>query len=64
MPTAWCSLPLPRCLHSDRAEKLRDDFRAYMPDLLPKLVALFTDAERTGDFTMVRRAALRCVLSW
>ncbi len=24
-----------------------------MPDLLPRLVALFTDAERTGDFTMV-----------
>jgi hypothetical protein len=39
---------------SVRAEKLRDDFRQYMPDLLPRLVALFTDAERTGDFSMVR----------
>ena len=25
-----------------------------MPDLLPKFVALFTEAERTGDFGMVR----------
>lgn len=27
-----------------------------MPDLLPKLVAIFNDAERTGDYTMVKPA--------
>lgn len=36
------------------AETLRDDFRTFMPDLLPKFVALFNDADRTSDFTMAR----------
>ena len=39
------------------AETLRDDFRHYMPELLPKFVALLNEAERTNDFSMVRGAA-------
>ena len=36
------------------AETLRDDFRFYMPALLPKFVALLNEAERTNDFSLVR----------
>lgn len=36
------------------AETLRDDFRHYMPELLPKFVALLNEAERTSDFSLVR----------
>ena len=32
---------------------LRDDFRHHIPDLLPRFVSLFTEAERTGDYSMV-----------
>ena len=41
------------------AETLRDDFRFYMPALLPKFVALLNEAERTNDFSLVRRRLLR-----
>ena len=46
---APCCLPHPL----GRAETLRDDFRAYMPDLLPQFVALFSESERTGDYSLV-----------
>lgn len=35
------------------AETLRDDFRSYMPELLPRFVALLNEAERTSDFSLV-----------
>lgn len=41
------------CLHPCLAETLRDDFRFYMPALLPKFVALLNEAERTNDFSLV-----------
>jgi FKBP12-rapamycin complex-associated protein len=50
-------------LSAPPAETLRDDFRQHTPDLLPKFVSLFADAERTGDYAMVRPAlgALRAL---
>jgi serine/threonine-protein kinase mTOR len=50
-------------LFASAAETLRDDFRNHMPELLPKLVSLFTQSERTGDYSMVRPAlaALRAL---
>jgi len=38
------------------AETLRDDMRQHVPDQLPRFVDLFADAERTGDYSMVRPA--------
>ena len=38
------------------AVALRDDMRAYLPDLLPRFVALFGEAERSGVYDMVRPA--------
>ena len=35
---------------------LRDDFRAYVSELLPRFVSLLADAERTGVYDMVRPA--------
>ena len=35
---------------------LRDDFRIHVPDLLPKFVGLFVEAERSGHFDMVKPA--------
>lgn len=60
--TAWPggrpTHPLPTSTHTHGlADVLQDDFKPYMPDLLPKFVAIFNDAERTGDFTMVRVGA-------
>jgi hypothetical protein len=42
------------------AETLRDDFRHYMPELLPKFVALLNEAERTNDFSLVSC----CLAGW
>lgn len=39
---------------AELAISLRDDLRPHMPELLPRLVALFVDAERTGNFEMVK----------
>ena len=36
------------------AVHLRDDVRAYLPELLPRFVSLFAEAERSGDYDMVR----------
>ncbi len=50
------------CIHSapqllaELSLALSDDFRAYIPELLPRFVGLFVDAERTGNFAMVRPA--------
>lgn len=33
---------------------LRDDLRPHVPELLPRFVGLFVEAERTGQFDMVR----------
>uniref|UniRef100_A0A7S3R516 Serine/threonine-protein kinase TOR n=1 Tax=Dunaliella tertiolecta TaxID=3047 RepID=A0A7S3R516_DUNTE len=35
---------------------LRDDFKAYVPELLPKFVALITEAERTQNYSNLGRA--------
>lgn len=51
-----CPPPPPTC----RADTLQDDFHTYMPDLLPMFVAVFDDAERTGDFAMVGG----CLTGW
>ncbi len=32
---------------------LRDDFRAYLPELLPRFIGLFAEAERSGNFDQV-----------
>ncbi len=40
-------------LRTPSAETLRDDFRSYMPELLPRFVALLNEAERTSDFSLV-----------
>ena len=43
------------------AKVLQDDFRQYVSDLLPKFVALFQDAERSGNFNIVEPGLLvRC----
>ena len=39
---------------------LRDDMRSYLPGLLPKFVALFGEAERSGGYELVR-PALACL---
>jgi hypothetical protein len=39
---------------AELAFSLRDDLRPHMPELLPRLVALFVDAERTGNYEMVK----------
>lgn len=39
---------------AELAISLRDDLRPHMPELLPRLVALFVEAERTGNFEMVK----------
>lgn len=38
---------------AELAVSLRDDLRPHMPDLLPRLVALFVDAERTANYDMI-----------
>ena len=38
------------------AVSLRDDMRAYLPDVLPKFIALFQEAEREGSYQMVQPA--------
>ncbi|KAK9806315.1 hypothetical protein WJX72_010074 [[Myrmecia] bisecta] len=49
---------LPQILNllSELSVALRDDMRMYLPDLLPKFVALFAEAERSGVYDMVRPA--------
>ena len=42
------------------AVALRDDMRSYLPGLLPKFVALFGEAERSGGYELVR-PALACL---
>eukprot|EP00878_Enallax_costatus_P008272 GHUV01008648.1.p1 GENE.GHUV01008648.1~~GHUV01008648.1.p1 ORF type:complete len:2405 (+),score=620.50 GHUV01008648.1:939-7217(+) len=43
---------------AELAISLRDDLRPYIPELLPRLVALFVDAERNSTFDMVRPALI------
>ncbi|KAL6771425.1 TOR1 [Auxenochlorella protothecoides x Auxenochlorella symbiontica] len=43
-------------LLGELSHTLQDDFHTYMPDLLPMFVAVFDDAERTGDFAMIKPA--------
>ncbi|RMZ52908.1 hypothetical protein APUTEX25_001027, partial [Auxenochlorella protothecoides] len=43
-------------LLGELSDTLQDDFHTYMPDLLPMFVAVFDDAERTGDFAMIKPA--------
>jgi len=35
------------------AVSLRDDFRAYLPELLPRFIGLFAEAERSGNYDQV-----------
>lgn len=51
------------CLSILDAGTLRDDLREHTADLLPKFVSLLADAERTGDYTLIRPAlnALRAL---
>lgn len=39
---------------AELAISLRDDLRPHIPELLPRLVALFVDAERNSSFDMVK----------
>ena len=32
---------------------LRDDFRSYLPELLPRFIGLFAEAERSGNYDQV-----------
>jgi FKBP12-rapamycin complex-associated protein len=43
-------------LLAELAFSLRDDLRPHVPELLPRLVALFVDAERNSSFDMVKPA--------
>ncbi|KIY92187.1 hypothetical protein MNEG_15776 [Monoraphidium neglectum] len=43
-------------LLAELALSLRDDLRPHVPELLPRFVGLFVEAERTGVFDMVRPA--------
>lgn len=38
------------------AVSLRDDFRAYLPELLPRFIGLFAEAERSGSYDQVPAA--------
>lgn len=53
----WNASPvmLPYILHllAELAQTLRDDFHPYMPELLPKFVALFDEAQRIPDYTLI-----------
>uniref|UniRef100_A0A7S1SYY6 Serine/threonine-protein kinase TOR n=1 Tax=Tetraselmis chuii TaxID=63592 RepID=A0A7S1SYY6_9CHLO len=40
-------------LLAELSNVLRDDFRAYLPELLPKFIALFSEAERANQYTAV-----------
>ncbi len=40
------------------AVSLRDDFRAYLPELLPRFIGLFAEAERSGNYDQVPVLAL------
>ncbi len=41
---------------AELALSLRDDLRPHVPELLPRMVALFVDAERNATFEMVKPA--------
>ncbi|PNW79096.1 hypothetical protein CHLRE_09g400553v5 [Chlamydomonas reinhardtii] len=43
-------------LIADLGMALRDDIRQYVPELLPKFVAVFSEAERAGSWDLVRPA--------
>lgn len=43
-------------LLAELALSLRDDLRPHVPELLPRFVGLFVEAERSGVFDMVRPA--------
>lgn len=45
-------------LLSRLAQVLHDDFRQHVSGLLPKFVALFNEAERSGNFTIVEPALM------
>lgn len=38
------------------AVSLRDDMRVFLPELLPKFITLFQEAEREGSYQMVQSA--------
>ena len=40
-------------LCEELSRALRDEFRAYLPELLPRIVAVLTDAERSGRYAAV-----------
>jgi hypothetical protein len=50
----WHALALQ--LLAELSLALSDDFRVHVPELLPRFVGLFMDAERTAKFDMVRPA--------
>ncbi|DBA66640.1 TPA: hypothetical protein ACH3X2_002209 [Trebouxia sp. C0005] len=43
-------------LLSELSVSLRDDFRAYLPELLPRFIGLFAEAERSGNYDQVPAA--------
>ena len=52
----WAPGPLLRQvlrLCEELATALHDDFRQHLPDLLPRMIAVLADAERSGDFASV-----------
>lgn len=55
---------LPVQMLAELAISLRDDLRPHMPELLPRLVALFVDAERTGNFEMVKPGLEALEVQW
>lgn len=44
------------CVCGWAAVSLRDDFRAYLPELLPRFIGLFAEAERSGNYDQVPAA--------
>jgi hypothetical protein len=51
LPPCLSSLLSGRCLIFEMlpTASLRDDIRAYLPELLPRFLSLFAEAERSGD---------------
>jgi hypothetical protein len=49
---------------AELAISLRDDLRPHIPELLPRLVALFVEAERNSSFDMVKPALAALEVCW
>lgn len=62
-------VPSPKIMHpiltllAEISLAVPDDFRAYVPELLPKFVSVFVEGERTGQCEMVK-PALETLEAW